>query len=117
MYVVRSSAPISVGGSAQTQHVLKRLAVPDKTQLQEVRKEVENMASTTNMYTAVDAWGLYGETFRRSAFRAMPTLSTSSKPAPLNSQAKAAMRSLSSWNMSLVRLSAQKRPRCFWTIS
>lgn len=44
VYLVRSSAPIPAN-SDQCLHVLKRLAVPDKDQLQHVRKEVDIMVS------------------------------------------------------------------------
>lgn len=42
VYCVRSSVPIPAG-STTTRHVLKRLAVPDKPALQEVRHEVDVM--------------------------------------------------------------------------
>ena len=44
VYLVRSSNAIP-SGSDQFLHVLKRLAVPDKVQLQDVRKEVDIMVS------------------------------------------------------------------------
>lgn len=44
VYVVRSSRPIpSPGGSSEVLHVLKRVAVPDKPTLKEVRWEVDVM--------------------------------------------------------------------------
>jgi AP2-associated kinase len=41
VYLVKSTSPIA----DQYQHVLKRLAVPDKVELQHVRKEVDVMVS------------------------------------------------------------------------
>lgn len=44
MYLVRSNQPISSPtGSSEYQHVLKRVAVPDKETLKEVRWEVDVM--------------------------------------------------------------------------
>lgn len=72
VYLVRSTSPIPPE-SEQTLHVLKRLAVPDKVQLQFVRKEVDIMVSCVlkRTWTAVShlLWRLTESCQREQAYR------------------------------------------------
>ena len=109
VYLVRSTSPIPPE-SEQTLHVLKRLAVPDKVQLQFVRKEVDIMVSCVlSVHYRIVSCAL---ALDRKLSAGTSISSISLKLQPRNCQTRAVMKSLFLWSMRLVSLRLAVRAIC-----